>query len=100
MSVGGRCHCCHRWPSTVCLRGARQRAGREDRAAGRSGRGRSCFALQMLNFPVALGTSGHLLGGTLAAVLVGPYTGALCVAVVLLVQALFFADGGLDCPRA
>jgi cobalt/nickel transport system permease protein len=52
------------------------------------------FAAQMLNFPVAGGTSGHLLGGALAAVLVGPWVGALCVAVVLLVQALF-ADGGL-----
>jgi cobalamin biosynthesis protein CbiM len=54
------------------------------------------FAVQMLNFPVASGTSGHLLGGVLAAVLVGPYLGALCVAVVLLVQALLFADGGLS----
>lgn len=53
------------------------------------------FAVQMLNFPVAAGTSGHLLGGVLAAVLVGPYLGALCVSVVLLVQALLFADGGL-----
>lgn len=53
------------------------------------------FAVQMLNFPVAAGTSGHLLGGLLAAVLVGPWAGAICVAVVLLVQALFFADGGL-----
>jgi cobalt/nickel transport system permease protein len=52
------------------------------------------FAVQMLNFPVAGGTSGHLLGGVLAAVLVGPWVGALCIAVVLLVQALF-ADGGL-----
>ena len=41
------------------------------------------------------GTSGHLLGGVLAAVLVGPYVGALCVTVVLVVQALLFADGGL-----
>jgi cobalt/nickel transport system permease protein len=54
------------------------------------------FAVQMLNFPVAAGTSGHLLGGLLAAVLVGPWAGALCVAVVLLVQALLFADGGLS----
>jgi cobalt/nickel transport system permease protein len=53
------------------------------------------FAVQMLNFPVAAGTSGHLLGGTLAAVLVGPWAGAICVAVVLLVQGLLFADGGL-----
>ncbi len=52
------------------------------------------FAVQMLNFPVAAGTSGHLLGGALAAVLVGPWTGAICITVVLLVQALF-ADGGL-----
>ncbi|MEP7114713.1 MAG: energy-coupling factor ABC transporter permease [Ilumatobacteraceae bacterium] len=54
------------------------------------------FALQMLNFPVASGTSGHLLGGVLAAVLVGPWAGALCVTVVLIVQALLFADGGLS----
>ena len=54
------------------------------------------FAVQMLNFPVAAGTSGHLLGGLLAAVLVGPWAGALCVAVVLIVQALLFADGGLS----
>jgi cobalt/nickel transport system permease protein len=53
------------------------------------------FAVQMLNFPVAAGTSGHLLGGALAAILVGPWAGALCVSVVLLVQALF-ADGGLS----
>jgi cobalt/nickel transport system permease protein len=54
------------------------------------------FAAQMLNFPVAAGTSGHLLGGVLAAVLVGPYAGALAVTVVLAVQALLFADGGLS----
>jgi cobalt/nickel transport system permease protein len=53
------------------------------------------FAVQMLNFPVAAGTSGHLLGGALAAVLVGPWAGAICVAVVLLVQGLLIADGGL-----
>ena len=53
------------------------------------------FAGQMLNFPVAAGTSGHLLGGVLAAVLVGPWVGATCLTVVLLLQALFFADGGL-----
>ncbi|WP_170124664.1 energy-coupling factor ABC transporter permease [Nocardioides silvaticus] len=53
------------------------------------------FAGQMINFPVGAGTSGHLLGGALAAVLVGPWTATLCISVVLLVQALFFADGGL-----
>jgi len=54
------------------------------------------FAVQMLNFPVVSGTSGHLLGGALAAVLVGPAVGAVCVSVVLAVQALLFADGGLS----
>jgi len=53
------------------------------------------FAAQMLNFPVAAGTSGHLLGGALAAILVGPWAGCICVAVVVLVQVLF-ADGGLS----
>lgn len=53
------------------------------------------FAVQMLNFPVAAGTSGHLLGAALAAILVGPYTGVLCISVVLLMQGLLFADGGL-----
>jgi cobalt/nickel transport system permease protein len=53
------------------------------------------FAVQMLNFPVVSGTSGHLLGGVLAAVLVGPWLGTLAVSVVLFVQALVIADGGL-----
>ncbi|MBB5790844.1 energy-coupling factor ABC transporter permease [Jiangella mangrovi] len=53
------------------------------------------FAVQMLNFPVGVGTSGHLMGGALAAVLVGPWTGVLVLSVVLLVQGLLFADGGL-----
>lgn len=54
------------------------------------------FAAQMLNFPVAAGTSGHLMGGLLAAVLVGPWLAVLAVTVVLCVQALLFADGGLS----
>jgi cobalt/nickel transport system permease protein len=53
------------------------------------------FAAQMINFPVAAGTSGHLLGGALAAILVGPWAGMLVITVVLVVQALLFADGGL-----
>jgi cobalt/nickel transport system permease protein len=53
------------------------------------------FAGQMMNFPVGAGTSGHLLGGALAAVLAGPWTAVLCLSVVLLVQALFMADGGI-----
>ena len=54
------------------------------------------FAVQMLNFPILPGVSGHLLGGALVAILVGPWVGALCVSVVLLVQGLLFADGGLS----
>jgi cobalt/nickel transport system permease protein len=53
------------------------------------------FAAQMFNFPVAAGTTGHLLGGALAAVLLGPFTGAVVVAVVVIVQAFALADGGL-----
>jgi len=53
------------------------------------------FAAQMINFPVAGGTSGHLLGGVLAAIMLGPYAGAIVIAVVIIVQALVFQDGGL-----
>jgi cobalt/nickel transport system permease protein len=53
------------------------------------------FAAQMLNFPVMAGTSGHLLGGVLASVLLGPHAGVIVIAVVLLVQCLVFQDGGL-----
>jgi cobalt/nickel transport system permease protein len=54
------------------------------------------FAAQMVNFPVVSGMSGHLLGGVLAAVLVGPWAGFVVLTVVLVVQSLFFADGGLS----
>lgn len=54
------------------------------------------FAVQMLNFPVAAGTSGHLLGAALATVLVGPYAATLAISIVLLLQSLLFADGGLS----
>ena len=54
------------------------------------------FAAQMLTFPVGAGTSGHLLGGVLAAVLVGPATATLCLTVVVTVQAFLFADGGVS----
>lgn len=53
------------------------------------------FAAQMLNFPVAMGTSGHYLGAVLAAVLLGPLNGCLVFAAVLVIQCLLFADGGL-----
>ncbi|MFD6420617.1 energy-coupling factor ABC transporter permease [Streptomyces sp. NPDC060198] len=78
----------------VSLRGARRELG--ERTAPLAGlMAAFIFAVQMLNFPVAAGTSGHLLGGALAAILVGPYTGVLCVTVVLLMQGILFADGGL-----
>ena len=53
------------------------------------------FAAQMLNFPVAGGTSGHLLGAALAAILLGPWLACLVMAVVLTTQAFLFADGGI-----
>ena len=53
------------------------------------------FAAQMVNFPVGPGVSGHLLGGVLAAVLLGPWAGAVVIAAVLLVQCFMFADGGV-----
>lgn len=53
------------------------------------------FAAQILNFPIAFGTSGHLVGGTFLAVLLGPYAAILSMTIVLLMQAFFFADGGI-----
>ncbi|MEV8286494.1 energy-coupling factor ABC transporter permease [Streptomyces niveus] len=88
----------------VSLRGARRELGSGPLAEGHGAERTAplaglvaafVFAVQMLNFPVAAGTSGHLLGGALAAILVGPFTGVLCIAVVLLMQGILFADGGL-----
>lgn len=53
------------------------------------------FAAQMVNFPVAAGTSGHLIGGALAAILIGPYAAILAMTVVVALQAIIFADGGI-----
>ncbi|MEM3000199.1 MAG: energy-coupling factor ABC transporter permease [Candidatus Bathyarchaeia archaeon] len=53
------------------------------------------FAAQMINFPITFGTSGHLVGGTFLAVLLGPYAAMLSMTIVLLMQAIFFADGGI-----
>lgn len=53
------------------------------------------FAAQMINFPVAGGTSGHLLGGALAAIVLGPWAAMLVMTAVIAVQALLFQDGGL-----
>lgn len=72
------------------------RADLDDRTAPMAGLVATfIFAVQMINFPILPGASGHLLGGALAAILVGPWVGALCVTIVLVVQALLFADGGL-----
>ncbi|MFQ1001370.1 energy-coupling factor ABC transporter permease [Modestobacter sp. SSW1-42] len=78
----------------LALRGARREL--DERTAPMAGLTAAfVFAVQMMNFPVAYGTSGHLIGGALTAVLVGPWTAVLCMTVVLIVQALVFADGGL-----
>ena len=53
------------------------------------------FAAQMFNFPVATGTSGHLLGGVLAGALLGPWAGTVVMVTVIGVQAVLFQDGGL-----
>ena len=53
------------------------------------------FAAQMLNFPIAGGTSGHLIGAALAAIFLGPWAGVLIMTCVLAVQCLVFQDGGL-----
>lgn len=79
----------------VALRGARTRM--DERLAPLAGLTTVfVFAVQMLNFPVAAGTSGHLIGAALATVLVGPWAAALAMTIVLVVQAFLFADGGLS----
>ena len=78
----------------LALRGARREL--DDRTAPLAGLvALFVFATQMLNFPIGAGTSGHLLGGALAAVLVGPFTATLAITVVLIVQAILMADGGI-----
>ena len=75
---------------------SRARVDLDDRTAPMAGLVTAfVFAVQMINFPILPGASGHLLGGALVAILVGPWVGALCIAIVLVVQALLFADGGL-----
>ncbi|MEM1565960.1 MAG: energy-coupling factor ABC transporter permease [Candidatus Bathyarchaeia archaeon] len=54
------------------------------------------FVAQMINFPITYGTSGHLVGGTFLAVVLGPYAAVLSMTIVLLIQSLFFADGGIS----
>ena len=79
----------------IALRGAKRQL--DDRLAPMAGlTAVFVFAMQMVNFPVAAGTSGHLIGAALAAVLVGPWAAVLAISIVLVVQALVFADGGLS----
>lgn len=82
--------------AAVALCGWRARAELDERTVPLAGLVAAfVFAVQMVNFPILPGVSGHLLGGALAAILVGPYTGALCITIVLVVQSLLFADGGV-----
>jgi len=54
------------------------------------------FVGQMLNFPIVYGTSGHLVGGTFLAMLLGPQGAVISMSIVILIQAVFFADGGIS----
>jgi cobalt/nickel transport system permease protein len=82
--------------SAVGAAGMRSRAMLGSRAVAMMGVAAAfVFAAQMLNFPVAGGTSGHLVGGVLVAVLLGPAAAVIVMTAVLVVQCLVFADGGL-----
>jgi cobalt/nickel transport system permease protein len=83
--------------AAVTAYAARQAKARlDDRAAPTLGLATAAvFAAQAVNFPVAAGTSGHLLGGVLVAVAFGPWAGFLVMSAVIIAQALIFADGGL-----
>jgi cobalt/nickel transport system permease protein len=79
---------------TICV--IKARADLDDKTAPMAGLVTAfVFAVQMINFPILPGASGHLLGGAVVAILVGPWVGVLCISIVLIVQALLFADGGL-----
>jgi cobalt/nickel transport system permease protein len=87
------------WVATAaCVALALRRTERtlDDRQVPLMGVMAACvFAAQMLNFPVAGGTSGHVLGGALAAIVLGPAAGVLVMTCVVALQALLFADGGI-----
>ena len=87
------------WLATVACQalavGRVQRALADSRVALMGVMAAFIFAAQMINFPVAGGTSGHLLGGALAAITLGPWPAMLVMASVIGVQALLFQDGGL-----
>ena len=80
----------------LAVAATRARADLDERTAPMAGLVTAfVFAVQMINFPILPGASGHLLGGALVAILVGPWVGTLCIAIVLVVQCLLFADGGI-----
>jgi cobalt/nickel transport system permease protein len=78
----------------IAVRRARQESYTSWRLIGAVAAG--IFAGQMMNFPINGATSGHLVGGALAAILLGPWSGLLAMAVVLAVQAIVFGDGGIS----
>ena len=53
------------------------------------------FAVQMMNYPIIGGTTAHLLGGPIVALTLGPYAGMISMTIILIIQALFFGDGGI-----
>lgn len=82
--------------AAIAYSAARARQELDDQAVPLMGvMGAFVFAAQMINLPIPGGTSGHLLGGVLVAIALGPFTGALVMASVLLLQSLLFGDGGL-----
>ncbi len=82
--------------AAVALSAARLGKGLEEKQVPLMGVvGAFIFAAQMVNFPIASGTSGHLAGGVLAALLLGPWAATLIMTAVLVVQALLFQDGGI-----
>lgn len=85
--------------SVLCLTGAAwaaYRSGKKPDALRFAAVSAFIFAAQMMNFPISGGTSGHLLGGVLASALLGAPFGILALALVVAVQAVVFADGGLN----
>ena len=81
---------------TVCLVARRAQRGFDDSKAPLLGvMGAFVFAAQMINFPIGIGTSTHLVGGTLLAVTLGPAAASVVMAAILAIQALVFQDGGV-----
>ncbi|MBV9303643.1 MAG: energy-coupling factor ABC transporter permease [Acidobacteriaceae bacterium] len=82
-------------PAVAIVSRQAQRATESNRLPLLGVMGAFVFAAQMINFPVGLGTSGHLVGGTLLACVLGPWAAALVITAILIVQALIFQDGGV-----